>query len=99
MKETILLFVNWLLDRLSENSTWRGIILTLTSAGIVIDPDQANKIIAIGLLAIGVINVIRKAPPSEAKVLQIVAAGQTAFVTKPGGALPDPKAPTATPGP
>lgn len=56
--------IDYILNRLGENSTWRGIILVLTSIGVTIDPDQAAKIIAGGLALVGVINICRKAPGS-----------------------------------
>lgn len=58
-------FIDWLVARLAENSTWRGIILTLTAAGIVLDDKQAMAITAAGLAAVGLINVFRKAPGSS----------------------------------
>lgn len=54
--------MNWLLDRLSENSTWRGLIAIATAAGVTIQPDLADAIIAAGLALIGLVNVIRKEP-------------------------------------
>jgi hypothetical protein len=48
------------LNQLAQNSTWRGILLILTSAGIVIEPQMQEAILAAGLSAIGLINVIRK---------------------------------------
>jgi hypothetical protein len=57
--------IDWLLARLAENSTWRGIILLLTAAGVILSPDQANAITAAGLAIVGLINVIRKAPTNE----------------------------------
>jgi hypothetical protein len=50
--------VNILLERLSENSTWRGIILVATALGVKLDPDLQNQILAAGLG--GLINVLRK---------------------------------------
>lgn len=50
----------WILARLSENSTWRGLILLLTAAGATINPDLANAIISVGLAVVGLINVFRK---------------------------------------
>jgi hypothetical protein len=52
--------LNALLDRLSENSTWRGLILIATAAGLKLDPELQNAILAAGLGAVGLINVIRK---------------------------------------
>jgi hypothetical protein len=48
------------LQRLSENSTWRGIILVATALGLKLDPELQNQILAAGLGLVGVINVIRK---------------------------------------
>jgi hypothetical protein len=60
--------LSYLLDRLSENSTWRGIVLGLTGIGIAISPDQAAKITAIGLGIVGVINILRQGSPTKAQV-------------------------------
>ena len=58
--------MSWLLDRLGENSTWRGIIGIVTASGAVLKPEQADKIIAAGIAIVAVINIFRKAPPSQA---------------------------------
>lgn len=50
----------WVLDRLSEPSTWRGLVGLLTGAGVVLSPELSGQIIAVGLAVIGLINVIRK---------------------------------------
>ena len=52
--------VNILLERLSENSTWRGLILVATALGVKLDPELQNQILAAGLGLVGVINVLRK---------------------------------------
>ena len=57
MKEMIL---NWVLERLSETSTWRGIVGLGMSAGLVIAPEMIAYIVATGSAAIGAINVVRK---------------------------------------
>lgn len=49
-----------ILERLSENSTWRGLILVLTAAGVQIEPSLQNHIVALGLAAVGIMNVVRK---------------------------------------
>jgi hypothetical protein len=51
---------NVLLGKLSENSTWRGLVLIATAVGLKLDPEQANAIIAAGLAVVGVVNVFRK---------------------------------------
>lgn len=52
--------MNFLLERLSENSTWRGLVMLGTALGLQLDPSQANAIIAVGLSLVGLINVLRK---------------------------------------
>lgn len=49
---------DYILDRLKEPSTWRGIILILTSAGVAIDPALADAIIPAGIGLAGVIGVV-----------------------------------------
>lgn len=48
------------LERLSENSTWRGILLILTAVGLKLEPELQNAILTVGLSAVGLINVVRK---------------------------------------
>jgi hypothetical protein len=55
---------DWVINRLGESSTWRGIIGILTGAGVMLDEKQAAAIVAAGLAAIGLINVFRKQPES-----------------------------------
>jgi len=52
--------VNILLERLSENSTWRGLILVATALGVKLDPELQNQILVAGLGLVGLINVLRK---------------------------------------
>jgi len=52
--------VNYILDRLAENSTWRGLVFVASAAGITLVPDQANAIAAAGMAVVGAINVFRK---------------------------------------
>ena len=52
--------INTLLGKLSENSTWRGLVLIATAVGLKLDPEQANAIIAAGLAVVGLVNVLRK---------------------------------------
>lgn len=52
--------MNAILDKLSENSTWRGLILLATAFGVNIHPELQSAIIASGLGLVGLINVIRK---------------------------------------
>lgn len=52
--------LNTLLEKLSENSTWRGLILVTTAVGVKLEPELQETIIAAGLGLVGLINVLRK---------------------------------------
>ena len=52
--------LNYILDRLSESSTYRGIIFCLAGVGITVAPDKANAIVAAAMAVAGAINVFRK---------------------------------------
>lgn len=52
--------VNIVIERLSENSTWRGLILVGTALGLKLEPELQNQIVMAGLSLVGLINIIRK---------------------------------------
>jgi hypothetical protein len=52
--------VEIILQRLSENSTWRGLILVVTALGLKLEPALQEQILVAGLGLVGLINVIRK---------------------------------------
>ncbi|WP_373031664.1 hypothetical protein [Sulfurovum sp.] len=43
----------------SMPSTWKGIIGIATAAGLVVSPELAAQIVALGIAVIGAINVVR----------------------------------------
>jgi hypothetical protein len=47
--------LSYIYSRLSEPSTWRGIIALATAAGVALSPDQVDKIVAAGLAIIGLL--------------------------------------------
>ena len=51
---------DYLLARLSENSTWRGVILLATACGVKMAPAMQDQIVATGLSLVGIINILRK---------------------------------------
>lgn len=55
-------FIDRLLDKLSEESTWRGLVAIAAAAGSTISPDRASAIVAAALAIIGLINVIKRQP-------------------------------------
>jgi uncharacterized membrane protein len=52
--------MKYLMERLAEPSTWRGIFAALTGFGIAISPEQAASFTATGLAIIGLIGVLSK---------------------------------------
>ena len=52
--------MKYLLDRLSEPSTWRGAVSLATALGVKLRPDLMEAIICAGLALMGMINVVRK---------------------------------------
>jgi len=60
--------LSYLADRLSENSTWRGLILFATGIGITVEPELAAKITAVGLGVVGVVNILRQGAPTKSQV-------------------------------
>ncbi len=49
-----------LLAKLTQESTWRGLIYILTAFGVTIKPELTEAIVATGLGAGGLINVVKK---------------------------------------
>lgn len=47
----------YLLTRLREASTWRGLVMLITALGITLSPEQVAAIIAAGTAVVGVIGV------------------------------------------
>lgn len=52
--------IETLLEKLNENSTWRGLILIATAVGVKIEPELQEAILVAGLGLVGLINVVRK---------------------------------------
>ncbi len=51
--------MDYIIARLSESSTWRGVVLLVTALGVQISPDLQAAIITTGLSVVGLINVVR----------------------------------------
>ena len=52
--------MSYLLERLSENSTYRGLIMLAGALGWQLSPEHNEAIIAAALALVGLINVFRK---------------------------------------
>lgn len=59
------MIAQYILARLSESSTWRGLILFATAAGLKVSPELAEAILPAGLGLVAIINILRKERSSE----------------------------------
>lgn len=57
--------MNYIVERLKEASTWRGLVLILTSLGVSISPELVAPIVSIGTGIAGAVGVFL--PDSKAK--------------------------------
>lgn len=60
--------MNWLLRRLREASTWRGLVWLATVAGLSLRPDQAEAIVAVGMALAGLLGVFLSDEPKSVKI-------------------------------
>lgn len=56
-------FKTYMMDRLKEPSTWRGLILIATACGVPIAPGMAEGIICLGLALAGGVGVVAPDKP------------------------------------
>lgn len=49
--------LKYIIARLSEASTWRGLAMLVTMVGIKMSPEQANAIMTAGLSVVGALGV------------------------------------------
>jgi len=59
------MFQQFLIQRLKERSTWRGLILALASLGVTLDPALSEAIIALGLAAVGLAEMLLPDPSGK----------------------------------
>lgn len=52
--------MNWILARLSEPSTWRGLVWLLTAFGVSLRPEVWQQITAVGMAVAGLIGMITR---------------------------------------
>ncbi|WP_198013967.1 hypothetical protein [Desulforegula conservatrix] len=50
----------YIIDRLKEPSTWRGLVLIATALGAKISPDQTEAIVLAGIGIVGLIGTFAK---------------------------------------
>lgn len=51
---------HWIVDRLQEPSTWRGVITAATALGVALSPDLKEATITAGVSLFGLVEVLRK---------------------------------------
>jgi hypothetical protein len=51
--------MNYVLERLKEPSTWRGLLALATALGVKLHPELQEAILSTGLALIGLINMVR----------------------------------------
>ncbi len=52
--------MQWLMERLTERSTWIGLVSVATGAGVAVSPEMINGIVTGGSLIAGTIAAITK---------------------------------------
>lgn len=57
----------YLIARLQEPTTWRGLVLVLTSLGVSLSPEQLQTIVSVGLGIAGLIGALAPDPGKEQK--------------------------------
>ena len=53
-------FGKWAIDQLKQPSTWRGLVMLITSAGLAVNPELMEPIIVAGTGVAGLIGVLFK---------------------------------------
>lgn len=51
---------NWVIERLKERSTWRGIVLVCTAMGATLSPEQGEAVMVAGLGLTGLLGAFTK---------------------------------------
>lgn len=77
--------MKWLLRRLREPSTWRGIIWIATSVGVTLSPEVWEYIITAGMALAGLVGVLtrEKEDPPEVPPIDLVSRSEPERVREP----------------
>jgi len=52
--------MNKIIEKLKEESTWKGLIAIAMACGLQLDPELQNSILVVGLAIMGIINIKAK---------------------------------------
>ena len=50
----------YIIDRLAEPSTWRGLVMVVTSFGVLVKPEQVEAMVFVGLFIAGMLGAVTK---------------------------------------
>ena len=64
-KLSFFFMISWLKQRLSEPSTYRGIIGMIAALGITINPELIKEVIALSVAVLSFVEFIRKEKPAQ----------------------------------
>lgn len=60
--------LNWIVARLREPSSWRGLIWLLTACGVTLRPEIWEQITAVGMAAAGLLGVLSREEPTRVEI-------------------------------
>jgi hypothetical protein len=52
--------LSWIVNQLSQPSTWRGLVWIATAAGLHLAPEQSEAVVAVGMSVAGAVGVFSK---------------------------------------
>lgn len=61
--------MNWMVNRLKEPPTWRGLIWLLTAFGVSLSPDAWEYVMTIGMALAGLAGVLSSEKPARASIV------------------------------
>jgi len=72
--------LDWMLARLAEPSTWRGLTAVLAAVGVAVRPDLWQEITTAGIAIAGAIEIIRKEGAAAVKNLIVIGLAGSALL-------------------
>ena len=57
--------MKYILDRLKEPSSWRGLVMITTAFGVTLNPDLVSSVVAVGTGLAGIIGFVFKDKVAE----------------------------------
>lgn len=76
MSDKVKSALNYILGRLGENSTYRGLFMFFGGVGLAIPDATAQKVTAACMMIVGAINVFREGAPTKSQVAEALSTKQ-----------------------